>query len=530
MSVADTSRVTAPSERSGPSPARAAASAAPPLPGLFSIGLRQWMVLLTVQMSTLLFGMTITLANVVLPQIRGSLSATQDEISWVITLNLVATAVATPMTGWLASRLGWRNVMFFSVLGFTASSFLCGIADSLEILVLYRVGQGLFGATIMPMGQGIVLATFPRHLHTAVMVIWGAGSVMGPVFGPILGSIMAETYNWRAAFFMIVPPGIMAMVLIWVWLAEYRDRHPAQLDWTGFLALSVAITCLQLMIDRGQKLDWFESPEICLEAFTAAVAFWIFVAHSLTASRPFLDPRLLLDRNFAIGLILAFFMGMLAFTSLVLLPGMLHDLRNYPDSAIGFLLASRGVGNWMAFLVVVPFSRRYPRLSVATGLCAQAYAAWAMSRFDINVGSFDVFWTNALQGFGFGLAFTPMTVLAFTTLPASKMTEASGVFTLVRNFGSSLYISVTVVLLVRSATANYARLTEFLSPYNKALAFPGLPDAWSLDTISGLMRLAGQVQQQALMIGYINSFYLLALTAAAGVPLVWLMRAAPRLR
>ena len=434
-------------------------------------------------MSTLLFGMTITLANVVLPQIRGSLSATQDEISWVITLNLVATAVATPMTGWLASRLGWRNVMFFSVLGFTVSSFLCGIADSLETLVLYRVGQGLFGATIMPMGQGIVLATFPRHLHTAVMVIWGAGSVMGPVFGPIFGSVMAETYNWRAAFFMIVPPGIVAMVLIWVWLAEYKDRSRTQLDWTGFLALSVAITGLQLMIDRGQRLDWFEVARDLSRSLHRRGGVLDFRGPQPDRRPPVPRPRLLLDRNFAIGLVLAFFMGMLAFTSLVLIPGMLHDLRNYPDSAIGLLLASRGLGNWMAFLVVVPFSRRYPRLSVATGLVAQAYAAWSMSGFDINVGSFDVFWTNALQGFGFGLAFTPMTVLAFATLPAHQITEASGVFTLVRNFGSSLYISVTVVLLVRSAAANYSRLTEFISPYNKALSFPGLPDAWNLETL-----------------------------------------------
>jgi len=498
--------------------------------GILTISGRQWLILLMVQLSNLLFGMTITLANVVLPQVRGTLSATQDEISWVITLNLVATAVATPMTGWLSSRMGWRTLMLTTVSGFTVCSLMCGLANSLESLVLYRIGQGAFGAPIMPMGQAILLATFPRHLHATALVIWGAGSVMGPVFGPIFGSIMAETYNWRAAFFMIVPPGIVAMILIWIWLAEYKDRSRAQLDWTGFLALSVAITGLQLMIDRGQRLDWFESPEICLEAFIAAIAFWIFLGHSLTASRPFLDLRLLLDRNFAIGLLLAFFMGMLAFTSLVLIPGMLHDLRDYPDSAIGLLLASRGVGNWLAFLVVVPFSRRYPRLSVATGLCAQAYAAWSMAQFDINVGSFDVFWTNALQGFGFGLAFTPMTVLAFVTLPAHKITEASGVFTLVRNFGSSLYISVTVVLLVRSTTANYSRLVEFISPYNKTLSFPGLPDAWNPETLTGLMRLAGQVQRQALMIGYINSFYLLALTAAFGVPLVWLMRAAPRLR
>ena len=526
---ADIARTTGLSSRRE-SAAMALASPAVAAGGLFSIGARQWLILITVQLSTLLFGMTITLANVVLPQIRGALSATQDEIAWVITLNLVATAVATPMTGWLASRLGWRNVMFFSVLGFTVSSFLCGIADSLEALVLYRVGQGLFGATIMPMGQGIVLATFPRHLHTAVMVIWGAGSVMGPVFGPIFGSMMAEAYNWRAAFFMIVPPGVLALVCIWFALSEYRDRTRTQLDWTGFLALSAAITGLQLMIDRGQRLDWFESPEICLEAGIAAIAFWIFAAHSLTAPRPFLDPKLLLDRNFSIGLVIAFFMGMLAFTSLVLFPGLLHDLRDYPDSTIGVLLAARGTGNWMAFLVVVPFSRRYPRLAVATGLMAQAIAAWSMAQFDINLSSFDVFWTNALQGFGFGLAYTPMTVLAFATLSPDKITEASGVFTLVRNFGSSLFISVTVVLLVRSTAVNYSRLTEFITPYNKALAFPGLPSAWSMDTTSGLMRLANEIQHQAAMIGYINAFYLLAATAAVGMPLVWLMRGMPRLR
>jgi len=511
-----------------------AASFTAPLPAspvtLFSIGPRHWLILLTVQLSTLLFGMTITLANVVLPQIRGTLSATQDEIAWVITLNLVATAVATPMTGWLASRLGWRNLMFFGVLGFTLCSLMCGIADSLETLVLYRIGQGLFGAPIMPMGQAIVLATFPRQLHATVMVIWGAGSVMGPVFGPILGSMIAEAYNWRYAFFMIVPPGLVAMACIWFALSEHRQRTATRLDWTGFIALSVAITALQLMIDRGQRLDWFDAPEIVIEAAVAAIAFWIYAAHSLTAERPFLDPKLLLDRNFSIGLVIAFFMGMLSYTSLVLFPSLLHDLRDYPDSTIGMLLAARGTGNWIAFLVVVPFSRRYPRLAVCSGLLAQAVAGWAMAQLDINLSSFDVFWTNALQGFGFGLAYTPMTVLAFTTLPAHQLTEGSGLFTLVRNFGSSLYISITVVLLVRSTTANYARMTEFVNPFNRTLAFPGLPGAWSMDTPSGLLRLAGEIQHQAAMIGYINAFHLLALTAAVAMPLVWLMRGSPRLR
>jgi DHA2 family multidrug resistance protein len=496
-------------------------------PGLSSITARQWMILLSVQLSSLLFGMTITLANVVLPQIRGALSATYDEIAWVVTLNLVATAIATPTTGWLANRMGWRGVMFSAVGGFTLCSLLCGLASSLAALVVFRVGQGLFGALIMPMGQAIVLATFPRALHATVMVIWGFGSVVGPVVGPVLGSMIAETYSWRAVFFMIVPPGLIAMGFIWFALAGNTARTYARLDWTGFLALSVAMAGLQLMIDRGQRLDWFESPEIMADAAIAGAAFWVFSVHSLTSPAPFLDPRLLLNRNFAIGLLIAFFMGMLAYTSLVLFPSLLHDLRGYPDAAIGELLAARGIGNWMAFLVVVPISRRFPRLSVAMGLSAQSFSAWSMAQLNLNLTSYDVFWTNALQGFGFGLAFTPMTVLAFATLPASRLTEASGVFTLVRNFGSSLYISLSVVLLIRSSGANYARLIEAINPFNLSLKGPAAPSAWNIGTTSGLMRLANEVQRQASMIGYINAFYLLALTAAIAVPLVWLMRARP---
>ena len=492
--------------------------------GLGSLSGRHWLILLSVQLSSLLFGMTITLANVVLPQMRGALSATYDEIAWVITLNLIATAVATPMTGWLASRLGWRGVMMAGVGGFTVFSFLCGTANSLVSLVLYRVGQGLCGAVIMPMGQAIVLATFPRSLHATVMVIWGFGSVIGPVVGPVLGSMIAESYSWRAVFFMIVPPGLVAMMFIWFSLAGYTARTRARLDWIGFLALSLAMTGLQLVIDRGQRLDWFDSPEIIADALLAVAAFWVFATHSLTAREPFLDPRLLLNRNFSIGLLIAFFMGMLAFTSLVLFPTLLHDLRNYPEAAIGELLAARGIGNWFAFLLVVPVSRRLPRLTVSAGLTAQSFAAWSMAQLNLNLSSFDVFWTNALQGFGFGLAFTPMTVLAFATLPAAKITEASGVFTLVRNFGSSLFISASIVLLVRSTAANYSRLIEVVNPHNMTLKTA--PAAWNVGVTSGLARLTQEIQRQAAMIGYINAFYLIALVAAAAAPLAGLMRLA----
>ncbi|MCW5747131.1 MAG: DHA2 family efflux MFS transporter permease subunit [Alphaproteobacteria bacterium] len=496
--------------------------------GLFTISGRQWLILLMVQLANMLFGMTITLANLVLPQMRGNLSATPEEISWVITLNLVATAVATPMTGWLASRLGWRNLMFFTVLGFTATSLLCGLASSLETLVFARIGQGIFGAPIMPLGQAILLGTFPRHLQPVALVMWGIGAVFGPVVGPILGSIATEAYDWRAAFFMIVPPGICALVCIWFALRDYTGRTSVKFDWTGFLALSVAIVAAQLIFDRGHRLDWFDSTEIVFYAFAGALAFWVFIVHCLTVPEPFLNPRLLLDRNFSIGILLAFVMGMLSFTSIVLLPTLLHDLRGYPDNAIGGLIAARGLGNWTAFLVIVQFTRIAPRLAIACGMALQAGAGLWMAQFDINLTETEVFWSNMLQGFGQSITFTPMTVMAFSTLAPRQVTEASAIFTLMRNFGSSLFISVAVLVVIRSTASNYARLTEFITPYNKVLSMPGLPTSWSLDSATGLLSLSNEIQRQAAMIGYVNAFYLTAFTAVAAIPLAALMRRVPR--
>ena len=499
-----------------------------PQGGIFSISARHWLILLMVQLANLLFGMTITLANVVLPQIRGALSATQDEISWVITLNLVATAVATPMTHWLASRLGWRTMMFCTVLGFTVASFMCATANSLETLIFYRVCQGLFGAPIMPMGQAILLATFPRHLQPTALVIWGVGAVFGPVLGPVIGTVMTEWYDWRAAFLMIVPPGICALICVWFALRGMNERSATRLDWTGFLTLSGAVVSAQLILDRGQRMDWFDAPELVLIAAIGLVSLWMFVSHCLTTPNPFLNPKLFLDRNFTIGIAIAFVMGMLSFTSLTLFPSLLHDLRGYPDNIIGALVAARGLGNWLAFLVIVPFTRIAPRIAIATGLGIQAFSGLAMAQFDINLTFYDVFWTHLLQGFGQSITFTPMTVMAFSTLPKHQATEGSAIFTLMRNFGSSMFISLTVLVLVRSTATNYARLTEFVNPYNRTMSFPDLPAAWSLDTLAGLARLSNEVQRQAAMIGYVNAFYLMGFTALLSVPLACLLRRAPK--
>jgi DHA2 family multidrug resistance protein len=496
--------------------------------GLFTISGRQWLILLMVQLANMLFGMTITIANLVLPQMRGNLSATQEEISWVITLNLVATAVATPMTGWLASRLGWRNLMFFTVLGFTVTSLLCGFAGSLETLILARVGQGAFGAPIMPLGQAILLATFPKHLQPMAIVMWGVGAVFGPVLGPIVGSMASEAYDWRAAFFIIVPPGICALICIWFALRDHTARSPVKFDWTGFIALSVAITCAQLIFDRGHRLDWFESTEMILYAFTGVLALWIFVVHCLTVAEPFVNPRLLLDRNFTMGILLALVMGMLNFTSIVLFPTLLHDLRGYPDNAIAMLIAARGMGNWAAFLFVAQITRIAPRSAIVCGMGIQAAAGFWMAQWNINLTDSDVFWGNFLLGLGQSIAFTPMTVMAFSTLPPRQVTEGSAVFTLMRNFGSSLFISIAVLIVSRSTASNYSRMTEYITPYNKTLTEPGLPPQWSLDGAASLQTLSNEILRQAAMIGYLNAFYLMAFAALAAMPLAAFMRGAKR--
>lgn len=498
--------------------------------GLAGISPRQWLILLMVQLATLLNGMTITLANVVLPQIKGAMAASPEQIAWVVTFNLVATAIATLLTGWLARRLGWRNVMFLAVAGLTLFSFLCGIAQSLESLVLFRVGQGLFGAPIMPMGQAILLASFPRHLHPLVMMLWGIGGVIGPVTGPVLGSIISEATNWRGAFLMVVPPGIVAMAAVWLVLRDHTERTAADFDWTGFIALSLAIGAAQLMLDRGHRLDWFDSPEIVIEAMVAVLALWVFLAHSLTAERPFLDLGVLLDRNFSIGLVLVFVLGMLSFTPMVLFPGLLHDLRGYPDDAIGMLLSGRGFGNWACFMIIVPMTKYWPRLTVAIGLAAQAISGFAMAQLDINLTSSLVFWTNFVQGFGFGLAFTPLSVLTFATLPVRQMTEGMAIYHLVRNFGSSIFISLSILLLVRSTAENYAGLVEVVTDFNKTLALPEAMGLWTTATPRGLSAIAGEIQRQAAMVGYNNAFLLFAVTAGFAAPLAWIMRAPPKPR
>ena len=485
---------------------------------------QQFLILITVQLATVLFGMTTTLANVLLPQMRGALSATQDQIALVVTFNIVATAVATPVTGWLAARLGWRRLMAISLFGFAVTSVACGLAQSLGALVVFRVLQGAFGGPIMPMGQAILLASFPPRQHALVTMLWGIGGVFGPVLGPLLGGAMAEAYSWRAAFFMTAPFAVLALLGVLITLDDRGRLDKAPLDWTGFIALSLAIAAAQYLLDRGQRLDWFDSIEIVAVAAVAIIAFYIFLVHSLSSKAPFLDLRIFLNRDFALGVVLAGVFGMLVFTPMVLFPPLLQELRGFPESIIGTLISARGLGNWVSFLMVVPLTNYSPRLALAIGFAASAIAGWGMASLDINLTLFDVFWTNMLQGFGIGMIYVPMSMIAFSSLQSRQLTEASAIFHLVRNFGSSVFISLSVTLYIRSTADNYARLAENVNPFNQGLAASATGTAWNMESAEGLASIGGEVFRQAAMIGYLNAFNLYCFTALATLPLLLLVR------
>jgi DHA2 family multidrug resistance protein len=486
---------------------------------------RRWLILLLVQVSTLAFGIAVTATNVVVPQIRGTLSLTQDEGAWIVTLFLVAAAVATPLTGWLAGRLGWRRFMVTALLGFTLSSLACGIADSLEGLLAARVAQGLFGAPLMPLGQGMLLATFPRHKHPLVLMLWGVGSVLGPTLGPILGGLLAESLNWRWTFLAMVPIGALTTVLAVVALGNQERGTAGPLGAIGFVALAMCVSSAQLMMDRGHRLDWFDSFEITAEAVLAVACALLFIVHTVYARVPFLNPRLFRDWNFCLGILIAFAMGAMSYTLIVLFPPLLQDLRHYPDSTVGYLMSARGLGNFCSFAIVVPFTRYSPRLALAAGLLLQMWAGWQMTLLNVNMTDFDVFWTNLVQGFGFGLAYTPMTVLAFSSLPTPLLVQGSAVFNLMRNFGSSLFISLSILVLVRSTAENYAGLSAAISSLEDVLAYSSLAANLSSDSSRSVAALSAEIHRQASMGGYLNTFMMFTLVAAAALPLAWMFRA-----
>lgn len=489
---------------------------------------RRAIILATAMLATAMSAIDLTIAGVALPHMQGSFSETQDRIAWVLTSYIIATAVALPATGWLSARFGRRRLFAVSLIGFTAISALCGLARSLETEVLYRTMQGLFGAPLVPLSQAIIMDSFPRDQHGKALGIWGLGLMLGPIAGPTLGGYLTEEYGWPYIYYINVPLGIITVIGVLFALPRTPREKQASLDWLGFLTLGLGIASMQLMLDRGERLDWFESFEIVAEAAVAVLCFYWFVVHIATGHNTFLSRDLLKDRNFVIGLILVFIFGFVLLPPLMLLPPFLQDLRNHPVAYTGVMVSIRGLGVLFGmqlggFLV----GRSDTRIVLLIGILAFMAGGWPMTQWTLEVGEWDIIWTGILQGFGLGLFYVPLLAASFATLPTHLRTEGTGFFQLMRNVGSSISITVFAMLLVRNTTVSRAGLVENVSPYNQAFRQPLFGDVWSLTNPKGLAMLDNEITRQAAMVAYANDFYLIVLCSLAVIPLIFIMRPTP---
>jgi len=482
------------------------------------------LITVSIMLATVMQVLDMTIANVALPHMQGSLSATQDQIAWVLTSYIVAAAIMTPPTGVLAARFGRRRIFVVAVTGFTLASMLCGAAQSLDELVLFRLVQGAFGAGLVPLSQAVLLDTFPRERHGSAMAMWGVGVMLGPILGPTLGGYLTEVYNWRWVFYINLPFGTLALLGLLAFVPETERNRSRPFDWFGFALLSICIGALQLMLDRGQQNDWFASGEIVTEAVMVGLFLYLFLVHMFTARHPFIEPGLFRDRNLAVGLFFIFILGVILLATLALLPPYLQNLMGYPVLTAGLVLAPRGLGTMTAMLIVGRLSGRVDmRKLVLLGLALTALSLWEMSNFNLQVSQWTVARTGITQGLGLGFIFVPLSTIAFATLAPALRNEGTAMFSLMRNIGSSIGISLMVTLLARHTQMNHAALAEHITPFGPAAA-GGLPGPWSLDSATGLMALNAEITRQASAIGFLDDFKLMMWVVIASAPLLLVLR------
>jgi DHA2 family multidrug resistance protein len=486
-------------------------------------------ITVSIMLATIMQGVDNTIANVALPHIQGSLSAAQDQIAWVLTSYIVAVAIMTPLTGWLAGRLGIKYVFLISVGGFTLASALCGSATSLSQLVVYRLLQGACGAGLVPLSQSVLMQINPPERHGQAVAIWGTGVMLGPIFGPMLGGWLTEDYNWRWIFYINLPVGLIASLGILIFIRETRHAHREAFDFFGFATLSLAVGALQMLLDRGELKDWFNSTEIWAEALISGVCFYLFIIHTATArDRSFINLDLLKSPNFMAGTVLMFFVGGILSGTLALLPTMLQSLMNYPVITTGLVTAPRGIGTMIAMFIVGRMINRIDnRLIILTGFLLTVLSLWQMTGFSLQMGMAPVVISGLLQGFGLGCTFVPLNTLALSNLPRHILTQGTAMRSLMRNLGGSIGISIFETLLIQNTQIVHSRLIEHLRPDNPLAQAPFLTPPFSLSTPSGIAALNAEVTRQAAMVAYINDYALMMMIVLLLIPLLLLVRRPP---
>jgi DHA2 family multidrug resistance protein len=474
--------------------------------------------------ATIMQALDTTIANVALPYMQGSLSASLDQINWVLTSYIVAAAIMTAPIGWLADRFGRKRLFIICVAGFTVASLLCALAQNIEEMVAFRLLQGMAGAALVPLSQSVLLDAYSAEERGSAMAIWGVGVMLGPIMGPTLGAWLTDNYSWHWVFLINLPIGIITVAGLMLFMQETRRQEHLRFDWFGFIALAIGIGSLQLMLDRGEQVGWFGASEIWIEMIVSIAGFYYFFAHSLTTPEPFVRFEMFKDRNFVSGVVFMVVIGVVLFGTMALVTPFMQQLLGYPIQTAGWLLGSRGVGTLLTMMVAPRLMRLLEtRYLILLGLLFTGGTLYYFTGFSLDTSQTTIVVTSVLQGIGLGLLFVPITTVAFLTLPGQLRNGGTAILTLVRNIGSSVGISMVIANLTDKTIEMHARLTEQVTPFNQALQMPDVANILNINSNTGRALLDQIVTQQAALIAYLNDFKLLMVLTLAMIPLIFII-------
>ncbi len=483
-------------------------------------GFRRNMVTICAMTATIMQALDTTIANVALPYMQGTLSASQDQINWVLTSYIVAAAIMTAPVGWIANRFGRKKIFIICSAGFTVASVMCGLAQDITQMVLFRLLQGVFGAALVPLSQAVMLDSYALHERAKAMSIWGMGVMMGPIMGPSLGAWLTETYSWHWVFFVNLPFGILTVLGLMAFMDETKTNTELRFDWFGFGALAVGIGAMQIALDRGEQLAWFESKEIIVETIISIVGFYYFFAHSLTTPKPFIQFAIFRDRNFISGCVFMAVMGLVLFSTMALSSPYLQNVIGYPIITAGLLLATRGCGTFVAMMLVGRLMKYIEaRTLIFSGLSLMALSLFFMTGWTDQTGVPAIIVWSIAQGFGLGLVFVPLSTVAFLTLPGHLRTDGTSMLTLVRNVASSIGISVVIAELTEGGRRTYAILNEHVTPFNSAMQMPDVARLIDMNTDMGRAMMDGILQLQAQIIAFSRDYQLVMVVTLCAIPL-----------
>ncbi len=483
-------------------------------------GLRRNMVTICAMTATIMQALDTTIANVALPYMQGSLSASQDQINWVLTSYIVAAAIMTAPVGWIANRFGRKRIFIVCSAGFTVASVLCGVAQDINQMVLFRLLQGVFGAALVPLSQAVMLDSYALHERAKAMSIWGMGVMMGPIMGPSLGAWLTETYSWHWVFFVNLPFGIVTVLGLVIFMDETKKNLDLRFDWFGFLALAIGIGSLQVALDRGEQLGWMESNEIIAELIVSVAGFYYFFAHSFTTAKPFIQFAIFKDRNFVSGCVFMAVMGLVLFSTMALSSPYLQNVIGYPIITAGLLLATRGCGTFIAMMLVGRLMRYIEaRTLIISGLSLTCISLFYMTAWTDQTSVATIVEVSIVQGFGFGLVFVPLSTVAFLTLPNHLRTDGTSMLTLMRNVASSIGISVVIAQLTEGGRRIYSILSEYINPFNGALQMPDVRSMIDLSTDAGRAMADAIVGMQSQIIAFSQDYQLVMVVTACAIPL-----------